>query len=316
MKRGYMAMEISAPSSVHTAILVSQPISPPAPSKFQLILDATCDIFAIGACLAITLVMEKITPRHGYAVKEKLFEYNVYPHKANSVPSWSVPIYSLIGPVVLFVVYGAIFRRPAMEVFRLVRVFVLAVFLTAAITNAVKVPVGRFRPNFVQTCWPDGQIVFTHEDAYGGYPKCSCSESESNEIRKSFPSGHSSWSAAGLGFTTYFLLGQLQAFTGNGQVWKFFVAVLPGLGAVAVAITRVVDYWHHPSDVLTGLALGFLTSFFVYRMFYPTLIHQHCNVPTYCHGALAAKGTAASEADDYPSAPRQRHERVASALPY
>ncbi len=65
--------------------------------------------------------------RHGYSVKQRLFEFNVYPHKPNSVPSWSVPLYSLIGPVVLFIVYGAISRRPAMEIFRLIRVFVLAV---------------------------------------------------------------------------------------------------------------------------------------------------------------------------------------------
>ncbi len=131
------------------------------------------------------------------------------------------------------------------------------------------------------------------------------------------PTGHSSWSAAGLGFTTYFLLGQLQAFTGSGQVWKFFIAVLPGLGAVAVACTRVIDYWHHPSDVLTGLALGFLVSFFVYRMFYPTLIHQYCHVPMYNHGNIKPRVMAVGgETDEHVSASRQRAERAASALPF
>lgn len=38
---------------------------------------------------------------------------------------------------------------------------------------------------------------------------------------------------------------------------------------------------HFPSDVLTGLAIGFLTSFFVYRLLYPVLTHPACDVPTY-----------------------------------
>ena len=69
-----------------------------------------------------------------------------------------------------------------------------------------------------------------------------------------------------------------------------------------MAITRVVDYWHHPSDVLTGLALGFLTSFFVYRLFYPTLIHPYCHVPTYNHGSIKGKGASASDQGDGPAA--------------
>ena len=82
------------------------------------------------------------------------------------------------------------------------------------------------------------------------------------------PTGHSSLSAAGLGFLTFWLLGQLRAFAApspwfwgaasaaappsKGRQWRFLVAILPSFGAVAVAVTRVLDYWHFPSDVLTG----------------------------------------------------------------
>lgn len=40
-----------------------------------------------------------------------------------------------------------------------------------------------------------------------------------------------------------------------------------------------LDYWHYPSDILTGLALGFLTAFFVYRVTYPPLTHPRCDLP-------------------------------------
>lgn len=56
-------------------------------------------------------------------------------------------------------------------------------------------------------------------------------------------SGHTSLSAAGLGFLTYWLLGQTRAYTGNGHAWRLVLALLPSFGAVAVGITRIDDYW-------------------------------------------------------------------------
>ncbi|PNH09835.1 Lipid phosphate phosphatase 1 [Tetrabaena socialis] len=237
------------------------------------------------ACLILALGLEKATPRDTYVLKETLYQHS-YPYLTNSVPSWTVPLFSLLGPLVCFLAYRFIVRRPNREVLRLVITFVLAYFLTAAITNCLKLPVGRLRPNFNRACWPNGTMVFRHEDQWGGYAVCDplVGKGDVEEVRKSWPSGHSSLSAAGLGFLTFFLLGQLRAFSmppggRAGRLWRFLVALLPGFGAIVVAVTRVLDYWHYPSDVLTGLAIGFLTSFFVYRLVYPPLTHRRSDMP-------------------------------------
>lgn len=73
---------------------------------------------------------------------------------------------------------------------------------------------------------------------------------------KSFPSGHTSWSFAGLGYLAMYLAGKLSVFDRRGHSWKLFPVVLPIVVATFVAITRVDDYWHHWTDVCAGAALG------------------------------------------------------------
>ncbi|KAG2424749.1 hypothetical protein HYH02_015131 [Chlamydomonas schloesseri] len=256
----------------------------------------TWDGVAAASCLLLALLLELATPRNTYILKETLY-WHAYPKKENTVPSASVPLYSLIGPFVVFIVYRFVVKRSNYEVGRLTVALCLAYFLTGAITNCLKLPVGRLRPNFVRTCWPNGTIVLSNEDQWGGYAVCdpSVPQSDVDEVHKSWPSGHSSLSAAGLGFLTFWLLGQLRAFAApspwfwgaasaaappsKGRQWRFLVAILPSLGAVAVGVTRVLDYWHFPSDVLTGLGIGFLTAFFVYRLIYPPLTHPRCDLP-------------------------------------
>lgn len=128
----------------------------------------------------------------------------------------------------------------------------------------------RPRPSFLERCWPDWRsdpsvIKFRDGgDEVGGYPLCYGHAGQVEEGLKSFPSGHSSWTAAGLGFLSLALAAQLQvlgtAGGAPGRAWALLLALMPSAGAVAVAITRVIDYWHHPTDVGAGLLLGFGTA--------------------------------------------------------
>ncbi|KAL0424017.1 UNVERIFIED_CONTAM: putative lipid phosphate phosphatase 3, chloroplastic [Sesamum radiatum] len=43
---------------------------------------------------------------------------------------------------------------------------------------------------------------------------------------KSFPSGHTSWAFAGLGFLSLYLAGKIKAFDGKGHVAKLCVVLL------------------------------------------------------------------------------------------
>ncbi|KAJ9528014.1 hypothetical protein QJQ45_005715 [Haematococcus lacustris] len=147
--------------------------------------------------------------------------------------------------------------------------------------HCVQIAIGRPRPNFVFRCWPDGAPVFAGENQYGGYAVCSTDSATEAEHRKSFPSGHSSWSGAGLGFLTAWLLGQTRAFTGGGRAWPLMLSLVPLLASLVVGVTRITDYWHHVSDVCVGLALGWFIAFVVYLKLYPFFTHPMCDVPLY-----------------------------------
>lgn len=56
--------------------------------------------------------------------------------------------------------------------FRTTYALLFAIFLTAAITNCLKVAIGRPRPNFVFRCWPDG----TPQVGWGGVRSLSSSQ--------------------------------------------------------------------------------------------------------------------------------------------
>lgn len=139
-----------------------------------------------------------------------------------------------------------------------------SLLITGAVTNTLKLGVGRPRPNFVARCWPGGAAPAF--DA-GGVPLCAPGAVGPLEGRKSFPSGHSSWSAAGLGFLSFWAAGKLRVWRRDaaGHPWRLVLASLPAALAVAIAVSRVQDYWHHASDVLAGLGIGATVAYATYR---------------------------------------------------
>jgi len=111
---------------------------------------------------------------------------------------------------------------------------------------------------------------------------------------QSFPSGHSSTAAAGLGCVALVLLDDLRllaairrahrgapmgspaAHMGSVAATWLAVGVLTAamcVVALAVAawvgVTRVADHWHFPHDVLAGWLLGVVTAYFCVVVLYP-----------------------------------------------
>eukprot|EP00879_Flechtneria_rotunda_P011028 GHRR01011523.1.p1 GENE.GHRR01011523.1~~GHRR01011523.1.p1 ORF type:complete len:306 (+),score=58.76 GHRR01011523.1:632-1549(+) len=227
-------------------------------------MDYILDWALVVVAIIMLIISDKATPREGYISKATLSDTN-YPLLPNTVPSWSVPVYCLLVPAVLLTLRTVFLRRPMLEAHHLVLGLATAVLVDACITNLLKCPIGRLRPDFNARCWPDGKIQWQQENEWGGYANCTGDPGSIAEGRKSFPSGHSSWSSSGLGYLTWFLLDWLQAFDGSGHPWRLIVAVLPSFGALAVGITRYVDYWHHPTDIAAGLLLGWAISWVCYR---------------------------------------------------
>lgn len=188
-----------------------------------------------------------------------------YPLKPNTVPVWAVPILAAILPVAVFSVYYY-HRKDIYDFHHAVLGLLFSVLVTGVITDAIKDAVGRPRPNFFWRCFPDGKEAFdpvTKDVVCHGDPKII------KEGYKSFPSGHSSWSFAGLTYLAWYMSGKLRVFDRRGHVAKLCIVLIPVLIAILVGISRVDDYWHHWTDVFTGALIGTIVAAFCYLQFFP-----------------------------------------------
>ncbi|MCJ7842753.1 phosphatase PAP2 family protein [Lederbergia sp. NSJ-179] len=70
----------------------------------------------------------------------------------------------------------------------------------------------------------------------------------------SFPSGHSMNSIATLGFLCYLLI----IISKGDHKWKIFWSLFTGIMVFLIVISRLYLGVHYPSDVLAGLAVGYL----------------------------------------------------------
>ncbi|XP_034889570.1 lipid phosphate phosphatase 2 isoform X1 [Populus alba] len=217
--------------------------------------------------VVIEFILYLTPPFYRYVGKDMMTDLK-YPLLDNTVPVWTVPIYAVLLPVVIFLlVYFR--RRDIYDLHHAILGLLFSILVTAVITDAIKNAVGRPRPDFFWRCFPDGKDVY---DQLGNVI-CNGEESVIREGHKSFPSGHTSWSFAGLGFLSLYLSGKLQAFDREGHVAKLCIVFLPLLAASLVAISRVDDYWHHWQDVFAGGLLGLVVATFCYLQFFPPPYH-------------------------------------------
>ncbi|XP_076149650.1 phospholipid phosphatase 3-like isoform X2 [Alosa pseudoharengus] len=153
----------------------------------------------------------------------------------------------------------AFVRNPYISaLYKQVGVFIFGCAISQSFTDIAKVSVGRLRPHFLDVCKPD----FTTINCSLGYITeytCQGDDSKILEARKSFFSGHASFSM----YTMLYLAFYLQSrFTWHGaRLLRPLVQFTLLMMAFYTGLSRVSDHKHHPTDVLAGFFQGAVVAY-------------------------------------------------------
>nr|XP_056704307.1 phospholipid phosphatase 1 isoform X2 [Euleptes europaea] len=138
-------------------------------------------------------------------------------------------------------------------IYKAIGTFIFGAAVSQSLTDIAKYSIGRLRPHFVAICNPDWRQI----NCSSGYIEnfhCLGDKVKVNEGRLSFYSGHSSFSMYCMLFLALYLQARMRG------DWARLLRPTVQFGLIAssiyVGLSRVSDYKHHWSDVLTGLIQG------------------------------------------------------------
>ncbi|XP_015244948.1 PREDICTED: lipid phosphate phosphohydrolase 3-like isoform X1 [Cyprinodon variegatus] len=142
--------------------------------------------------------------------------------------------------------------------YKQIGVFLFGCAVSQSFTDIAKVSVGRMRPHFLDVCRPDFSTINCSVGYVTNYT-CTGDESEVQEARKSFFSGHASFSL----FTMLYLAFYIQSrFTWRGaRLLRPLLQFTLLMMAFYTGLSRVSDHKHHPTDVLAGFVQGALVAY-------------------------------------------------------
>jgi diacylglycerol diphosphate phosphatase/phosphatidate phosphatase len=224
--------------------------------------------------VALFFGIDSIPPFHRqFSVEDKSL---MHPFAVNEhVPVWLLAVLAIVAPFVIIAIVSLVFKRSWLDFHSGLLGLALSLSMTIMVTNLIKVTVGRPRPDMFDRC----QLPPGIQDPYLGllnYTVCTADHNSYNfkDGFKSFPSGHASFSFAGLGYLSFYLAGKMRIFDEGGYTYKSFIFCFPFVGALLVAISRLWDYRHHWQDIFIGGIIGTGFAYFAYRQYYPSLASE------------------------------------------
>ncbi|XP_068192891.1 phosphatidic acid phosphatase type 2D [Antennarius striatus] len=161
-----------------------------------------------------------------------------------------------------------------------------------SLTNMAKLSVGRLRPNFLHIC----NITYASINCTPGnyVPPGVCKQTNQKieeEGRKSFFSGHASFAMYTMLYLAFYLQARL---TWRGaRLLRPLIQFLLVMIAIYTGLTRISEYRHHPSDVLTGFVQGGLTAYWV--AFYISSMFKPCSRPDLSPASISLESPLSSQ---------------------
>ncbi|TIB05227.1 hypothetical protein E3P96_01300 [Wallemia ichthyophaga] len=232
-------------------------------------------------CAALLGLLYIINNVHGYWREFDLNDASIrHSHTEDErVPLWLLGILIGLVPIVAKILLSTQWYRSYTDLHHALLGFLLTAGLTLSTTTAVKVLVGRPRPDLIARCQPrsgasNADVGLATADV--------CTQTDFELLQdgfRSFPSGHSSTSFALLGYLSFYLAGKMQVFDTKGHTVKSWICWAPWIGAVLIAVSRTMDYRHHATDIIAGGVIGTFFAYVCYRQYYPHLGNAMCHKP-------------------------------------
>ncbi|XP_078075294.1 phospholipid phosphatase 1 isoform X3 [Mustelus asterias] len=208
-----------------------------------------------------------------------------YPFKNSTVTSTVLYTVGLLLPISAIIIgelasvhwnhlYSNSFIRNSYvsTVYKGIGAFLFGAAASQSLTDIAKYSIGRLRPHFLDMCKPDWKKINCSLGYIVNFT-CLGDEKMSTEARLSFFSGHSSFSMYCMMFIALYL--QARMVGDWSRLLRPTIQFALIACSVYVGLSRVSDYKHHWSDVLTGLIEGaiaailvvmFVSDFFKVRM--------------------------------------------------
>lgn len=186
-------------------------------------------------------------------------------------------IYAGVLPLAFFILYSLIARPGFHKIHVTILGFIISITLASVVTDVIKNTAGRPRPDLIDRCKP---TEGTSPTALLGIDICTTPHDRRlQDGWRSFPSGHSSFAFAGLGYLSLWLCGQLHVLRPRTDLARVLLVLAPLVGALLIALSRVADYRHDVYDVTAGSILGWTITWFSYRRYFRRLRDRKCDVP-------------------------------------
>ncbi|KAG7491272.1 hypothetical protein MATL_G00001280 [Megalops atlanticus] len=140
--------------------------------------------------------------------------------------------------------------------------FLFGCCIGQSVTNMAKLSVGRLRPHFLSVCGVTYASLNCTPGTYISEVTCiQTDDSMVEEARKSFFSGHASFAMYTMLYLAFYLQARLS--WRGARLLRPLLQFLLVLLAVYTGLSRISDYRHHPTDVLTGFLQGGVTAYWV-----------------------------------------------------